>query len=109
MSIRDEQRAQREVETLTHPNRDENLPLRVVTQPVTERERIRDRVAQTGQSAVPGVGRAPPLQSVDRRLAHAPGGSKVRLADAEGNDVVHAGNDVEKLPDAGGRNGLDGP
>lgn len=57
--------------------------------------------AQAFQAVVAGVGGVALLQGEDGGLADVPRGDKIRFADAEGDDILAAGDEIEEFADAG--------
>ena len=60
----------------------------------------KDEEAEIGSVAGPA-----PFQRVNGRLANVPGRDKIRLPHAEGDDILHALDDVKKIADARARDG----
>ena len=65
------------------------------------------RGAQLDETVVRRVVRLAVLDALDRGLSDLVGRDEIRLADAERDDALHAGEEVEEAPDAGRRDGLD--
>ena len=61
---------------------------------------IGDTPAQARQAEIRGVASATPLQSVNGCLADVPWGGKVRLADAQRDDIIHRLHDFKKVANA---------
>jgi hypothetical protein len=97
-----EQHPQRQVQALRDAGGDQALGARVVVGAVAAGQVGADQLAQPEQPGVGGVGGVAVLQGVDPGLADPPRGDEVRLADAQGDHVVHLRGDVEELADPDG-------
>ena len=98
-----QQAAQGQVDGLADADGGENLAGGVIAH-AEERGHIgSDGLAQGEQAVVAGVGGVPFLQGEDGGLPDVPGGHEIGLADAQGDDVLAAGAEVEELADAGAR------
>jgi hypothetical protein len=62
--------------------------------------------AEGEEAGVGGVVGVAGFDGADGGVADGPGGDEVGLADAEGDDVIHGGHDVEEATNAGGGEGL---
>ena len=92
------------VERLAHADRDHRLHAPVIREAgVGLRHVAADGLAEIGEAEVGGVVRGAALQGGDGRLADVPGRHEIGFADAEADDVVARGDDVEEGPYAGAR------
>ena len=98
-----EQSTQRDVDRFGNSDRDEDLAGGVVLDIKKAADIFRDRFAQREQAKVGGVGCLTFFQRIDRRLADVPRRGKVRLADAEGNDIVAPLHEFKEIADPGAR------
>src|SRR2546427_5353886 len=92
--------AQRDVQSLAHADRHEDLRLRVVSDAEFSLDVGPDRFAKLQQTEIGSVTRFAALQCVNGCLANMPGGDEVRLTDAQRNHVRHRLHDVEKFANA---------
>ena len=100
-------RAQRQVDRLGRPDRDQQLGGRVVVDAVSRLEVARQGPPQLERPEVAGVVGAALAQALHARLDDDPRRVEVGLADAQADDVVHRRRDVEEPADARGRHALD--
>ena len=100
-------RAQRQVDRLGRPDRDQQLGGRVVVDAVSRLEVARQGPPQLERPEVAGVVGAALAQALHARLDDDPRRVEVGLADAQADDVVHRRRDVEEPPDPRGRHALD--
>jgi hypothetical protein len=95
-----EQCAQRRINTLADAHGDHDLGARVILKPVAPLEVGRDGLTQLQCAVVGGVVGLTLLDGLDARLANVVRSDEIRLADAEGDDVLHGSRDVEEPADA---------
>ncbi len=96
-----EQGGHGQVQGFGYAHADDELRLRVVGHAVQAVQVRRKRLAQLQAPGVGGVVRLPAVEGTDARLQNVLRGLEIRLADAQRDDIVHGGNDVEKAADAG--------
>ncbi len=98
-----QQTTQRQVNSLAHSHRGQNLTQRVIFHMEEIRHILADSAAQTLQAIVTCVSRMSLLQGRNGSLADIPRGHEIRLANAQGDNILAARSQVEKLTDAGTR------
>ena len=90
------------VNRFTSPDRNQNLALRLVGEPVTAVQKVRNLGAELGKSRIAGIVRFRFLEGIDAFLTDVIRRRKIRLADTEGDGVLHLMNNIEKFTNAGG-------
>ncbi len=96
-----EQGSHGQVQRFGYPHADDELRLRVVGHPIQAVKVRRKRLAQLQAPGIGGVVRLPAIEGTHARLQNVLRGLEIRLADAQRDDIMHGGNDVEKAADAG--------
>ena len=95
-----------ELEGLADAGGDHDLGRRVVADAVEALEVVGEGLSQLQEAVVRGVVGAALVQGADGGLGEMAGRVEVGLADAEGDDVLHAADEVEEAADAGGGDAL---
>lgn len=98
-----QQGAEREIDRFGDAHGDKNLGKRFVADGEMFVDVIGNTPAQARQTEIRGVASAPPLQSVNGRLADVPWRGEVRLADAERDDIIHRLHDFKKVANSRAR------
>ena len=98
-----EHRTQRDIDRLGAADRNHDLLVRIVDDIVQFVLLQRDLIAQRLQTGIGRVESTSLFQRIDAFLADVPRRLKVRLADAQRNDlrIIHLSHEIEIFPDAG--------
>ncbi len=95
--------AEGDIHRLADTDGDQNFAFVIVRDVEVFFEADADRLAQLGQSEVGGVARSSALQGVNGGFTNMPRGDEIRLADPQGDDVLHSLDDVKKIANARAR------
>ena len=98
---------QRQVDALASAHGDDDLAGKVIPELEAPLQVGGDLPPQLGHAGVGGIFGKALLQRVDARVPDVPGGDEIRLADPQGDGVLHLLQDVEELSDTGGLHLLD--
>ena len=94
--------AEGKVDSFGTADRDRDLGIRIVGNAETALQIPRDLRLQLKETGVAGIEGPSALQRIDTLFPDGPGRVEIRLADTQGDGVLHGADNVKKLPDPGG-------
>ena len=100
---RSQQRAEAQIDGFAAADRDKKFLVRIVFHLIMTVEPAGDLLPQLGKAAVRAVPRFAVLQRPDSLLPDMPGSHEIRLADGEGDHILHLVCNIKKLADPRGR------